>query len=348
MTIVCRNETSSAQRPLTRLSGLVATGLSTLLVATVCLVTPARAQEEELVPLACADGTNLVALFGDKDVEITLPEGASVTLPQTATDPWKTFSNGKFQLMEKGDVLEWTVGKKAPVLCTAEDEDVPTQFDAPIGVDNTDLPPDTVNPDAKPVVNCYRFKGFMIKEVDLGEVGADKIAVLPETAACEKDSKDEKAIADDMAGYFLGTKGSLLFLQAPDGFNGGVPFVVYDTKTMKALFYDSFEGADFKAINVDGDKVTLQYRRNYTASCSLYLDGGNCPAEIRKEAGLADILKLPDCGPSYDAEKKRTPDFAKEIEKLPSVISYEAELTFDGKDTVIKPLPGDITCRPVD
>jgi hypothetical protein len=33
-------------------------------------------------------------------------------------------------------------------------------------------------------------------------------------------------------------------------------------------------------------------------------------------------VKLPDCAAAYDAEKKRTPEYAKEIEQLPSVISY--------------------------
>jgi hypothetical protein len=70
-----------------------------------------------------------------------------------------------------------------------------------------------------------------------------------ENAKCERDDPGEKVVSDPVAGYFLGAKGSLAFFQAPDGFNGGMPFVVIDTASMKKLFDDSFEGADFEKVD---------------------------------------------------------------------------------------------------
>lgn len=347
MTEVCRNEAKSAESDgfmrLRRIGGLVAAMLGAMILAT-----PAMAQDQEEdqpFPLNCEDGTKLMALFTEDDVTVTLADGASIKLPFKSDDPFVLYTDGKHQLAEKGDILEWTVGKKKPTICSPEDDDVATPFDEPLAVDNLDLPPSKANPDAKPAVNCYRYKGFMVKEVDLGEVGAEKLAVLPEDAKCVLDDAAEKKVDDPVAGYFLGVKGNLAFFQAADGSNGGMPYVVFDTKSTKKLFEDSFEGADFEKIDEQGGKLTLDYVRTYSADCSLYLDGTACAQKIKKETGLGDLAKLPSCDESYNAEKKRTPDYAKEIEQLPSVISYPVTATFDGTAVTYTPRAGETTCR---
>jgi hypothetical protein len=344
---LCRNEPLSAgSHRLGRLSRSAALAVS--VAATAFLAGPALAQdqaEDQPFPLNCEDGTKLSALFTENDVTVTLADGTAIKLPFKSDDPFVLFTNGKYQLAEKGDILEWTVGKKAPTICSPEDGDVATPFDQPVGVDNLDLPADKANPDAKPAVNCYRFKGFIVKEVDLGEVGADKLAILPEDAKCEREDAAEKKVTDPVAGYFLGVKGDLAFFQAADGSNGGMPFVVVDTKTGKSLFSDSFEGADFEKINNQGGKLVLDYVRTFSADCSLYLDGTACAQKIKKETGLGDVAKLPSCDESYNAEKKRTPDYAKEIEQLPSVIAYSVTATFDGTSVSYAPRAGETVCR---
>jgi hypothetical protein len=344
---MCRNEPVLAEsgRP-TWLRGVAQ--LTIAMTAAMLFAAPASAQdqaEDQPFPLNCEDGTKLDALFTENDVTVTLADGTSITLPFKSDDPFVLYTDGKHQLTEKGDILEWTVGKKAPTICSPEDGDVATPFDQPVAVDNIDLPADKANPDAKPAVNCYRFKGFMVKEVDLGEVGADKLAILPEDAKCERDDAAEKKVTDPVAGYFLGAKGNLAFFQAPDGSNGGMPYVVIDTKTMKTLFSDSFEGADFEKIDDQGGKLALDYVRTFSADCSLYLEGTACAEKIKKETGLGDVAKLPSCDESYNAEKKRTPDYAKEIEQLPSVISYPVTLTFDGTAATYSPRAGETSCR---
>jgi hypothetical protein len=309
----CRNGTLSAESGRFACSGHLMRS-AVIAVGALIWVSPAMAQdqqEDQPFPLNCDDGTKLTALFAESDVTVTLADGTSVKLPFKTDDPFALYTDGKHQLAEKGDVLEWTIGKKKPTICSPEDDDVATPFDQPIAVDNLELPPSKDNPDAKPAVNCYRLKGFMVKEVDLGEVGAEKLAILPEDAKCVRDDPDEKKVTDPVAGYFLGAKGDLAFFQAPDGFNGGMPFVVIDTKTMKKLFEDSFEGADFEKIEGEGGKLVLDYVRSYSADCSLYLDDVACAQKIRKETGLGTTAKLPDCGAAYDAEKKRTPEYAK-------------------------------------
>jgi hypothetical protein len=346
--MLCRNETEYGLR-MKKGNLLKALGLAALAVSVMFFASPAAAQDAaengEPFPLNCEDGTKLTALFSENDVAVTLADGTKLKLPFKSDKPWVLYSDGKHQLAEKGDMLEWTIGKKAATLCSPEDDDVATQFDQPVAIDNLDLPADKANPDAKAVVNCYRFKGFMVKEVDLGEVGAEKLAILPEGAKCVRDDPAEKPVKEDLARYFLGTKGKLVFFQAADGWNGGMPFVVVDATSMRKLFEDSFEGEDFQAINVDGANVTLDYARTYSADCSLYLDGTACAKKLNDTLGLGAVAKLPECGPAYDAEKKRTPDYAKEIEQLPSVISYQATLKYDGKAVTITPRAGETTCR---
>lgn len=344
---LCRNGTLSAESgrlaPSCRLFRAAA-----IVVGALILASPAMAQdqqEDQPFPLNCEDGTKLTALFTENDVTVTLADGASIKLPFKTDDPFVLYSDGKHQLAEKGDILEWTVGKKAPTICSPEDDDVATPFDQPVAVDNLELPPNKGNPDAKPAVNCYRFKGFTVKEVDLGEVGAEKLAILPEDAKCVRDDPAEKKVTDPVAGYFLGVKGDFAFFQAPDGFNSGMPYVVIDAKTMKTLFDDSFEGADFEKIDSQDGKLVLDYVRTYSADCSLYLDDVACAQKIKKETGLGTTVQLPDCGAAYQAEEKRTPEYAKEIAQLPSVISYPVTLTFDGTAAAYAPRAGEATCR---
>ena len=343
---LCRNRTvsdESGAAPSGRTLRVAAMVVGTLLFAPA--VTAQDQAEDQPFPLNCEDGTKLTVLFTENDVTVALVDGTTVKLPFKTDDPFVLYSDGKHQLAEKGDILEWTVGKKAPTICSPEDDDVATPFDQPVAVDNVDLPPNKDNPDARPAVNCYRYKGFMVKEVDLGEVGAEKLAILPENAKCEREDAAEKKVTDPVAGYFLGAKGDLAFFQAPDGFNGGMPYVVIDTSTMKKLFEDSFEGADFEKIDNQGGGLTLDYVRSFSADCSLYLDGTACAQKIKKETALGTTVPLPDCTAAYDAEKKRTPDYAREIEQLPSVISYPVTLTYDGTSVAYAPRAGEATCR---
>ena len=334
---------------------LVLAGLALVLAG---LALPAFAQQQDdqamdqdqSAAMSCDDGTKLAAVFDETSVEITLADGSKIKLPQKDDAKGYLYTNGKFTLSGDDASANWTVGKKAPVACHFDDEgepQKPSHFDEPLTVDTTPLPKDKANPDMQPQVNCYRFAGFMVKEVDLGEKGAESLAITAPDAACERAAgKNDKPVKDDIAGYFFGAKGNLVFFQAEDGWNGGLPFVVYDTKTMKKLFDDSLAGDDFESLDVNGTTVKIVYHRVYSADCSLYLDGGNCADKIKKTTGLGTPdAKLPDCGEAYNAEKKRTPDYAKEIEDLPSVISYEAELDYDGKTVTIKPLKGETACN---
>lgn len=93
-------------------------------------------------------------------------------------------------------------------------------------------------------LNCYIYRTFMVKEYDEGQKGAEWLSILPFQAggrpACSLSHlSGEKVIHDDISGYFNGAKDSFVFFQAADGIDGGIPFVVYDTRTGTQVFHDS-------------------------------------------------------------------------------------------------------------
>ena len=217
-------------------------------------------------------------------------------------------------------------------------------FDEPVSEETLELPASDLDPDAKPQVACSRFAAFAVKEVDIGEIGAEKLSLIGPADACTVDTLGEKIVKDAVAGYFLGVSGDYVFFQAPDGWNGGLPFVVYDRRTVGRLFDDAFAGDGFTEIKSGAETLVLRYQRSLTAECSLYKDTGACAAAIATKTGLT-AKRIPDCTAIYDAEKKRTPDFKEEIEKLPTVINYPVEMRWAGGKATFSPMGGDVTCN---
>jgi hypothetical protein len=51
----------------------------------------------------------------------------------------------------------------------------PSVFDKALAVKRVPLKPDPLNPSAKAVLQCAYYTGFMVKQIDLGEKGADQL-----------------------------------------------------------------------------------------------------------------------------------------------------------------------------
>lgn len=216
-------------------------------------------------------------------------------------------------------------------------------FDKPVASEVVKLPDDPQNPSDEPNVTCNRYADVMVKQVDLGEVGAEKLAVQAADAPCERDGLGERVIRDDIAGYFLGVSGPYVFFRAADGWNGGLPFVVYDARTATRLFDIAMAIDSLSAIKVDAHGLSLRFVRNLTTSCSLYADKDACAKRIGAETGLG-LARVPDCKDVYEAEMKRTPDYADAIKALPSVIEFPVALRWAANAVSITPLDGSTRC----
>jgi hypothetical protein len=244
-------------------------------------------------------------------------------------------------------------------------------FDKPLYQRAVELGPSQSTPGARARVTCYFFPMFMVKEVDLGEKGANRLAIVPATKIKSRTcsrlyDQDEKVIdSDEWSGYFKGVKGSLVFFDADDGVNGGMGFAVYDAKSGKKIFSDIAAGP--LAFPDRQDKaVSITYTRVVEGECVVPKDQAACWDKIKRKLGLENA-PAPDCKAGYEksaqalakgrCQAQNSSDaqcLAKEIQLArqqsndsPSVASYPVEVLL-APEPVIKPVSGNVLCWPAD
>jgi hypothetical protein len=225
-------------------------------------------------------------------------------------------------------------------------------YDPPLRTVRVALPKDRDNPQAKPEVTCAYFSDFMVKQVDLGEVGAAQLSIVPSAAAspptCRRDNvAAERVVSPDAwTGYFEGAKGRFVIFSAEDGWNGGMGFAVIDARTGRKLFDDAYK-IRIDTLSADAASLTMNYRRVYAAKCSLKADTAGCWRRITNATGLTGAA--PDCADAYAREARRTPKFARQVRDDPTVIDYDVSLRIDSQGTRLVPASGHAAvCRPAD
>jgi len=244
-------------------------------------------------------------------------------------------------------------------------------FDQPKYKRTVDLGRSPAGFGARAKVNCYFYPNFMVKEVDMGEKGAERLAIVPiehgVIPRCTRArSKNEMVIKPtEWRGYFKGVKGDLVFFNADDGWNGGMPFAIYQSRTGKKIFEDSASG-DLEFLPAQGSALLMKYMRVIGTECNAFQDPVACLPQIRKTVGLENST-MPDCKKGYeqsahDLAKGRCQAqgsdnakcFDKELQlaqnqtySTVSVIAYPVAVTLDSQAT-IKPVSGELKCWPAD
>ena len=229
-------------------------------------------------------------------------------------------------------------------------------FDKPLHETHTPLPPDPDNPQTKPMLSCFYYPDFMVKQVDLGEKGAEQLSILyrnkdsAEPPCLRANAKDETVIGPKAwSGYFEGVKGRFVFFTDSDGFNSGLGFVVFDSVEVRMIFEDSVRFKNFiftfKVIEEMSDSkndsdsiIKLRYQKVYDTQCSLRLDEKSCWNRTKQITGLTEIAP-PNCTAAYEAEKKRFPKDAAQIDTFSSVITYEVEVVLSLRNSVVRATP---------
>lgn len=218
-------------------------------------------------------------------------------------------------------------------------------------------------------VTCYFFPNFMVKEVDMGEVGAERLGIVPvkpqSTGKCvSAQSKGEIVIPPEQwSGYFMGVKTDYVFLSGEDLWNSSSPFAIFDSRTGKKLFEDSAK-ADI-AFATTGQTVAMRYLRVVSDDCFILKDAA-CWQRMAAKYGL-DNAAAPDCRKGYEASaesmakarctaqrpplaaclKKERPLALKQALDSPSVISYPMEVDL-GATPIAKPTGAAVGCWPAD
>lgn len=220
-------------------------------------------------------------------------------------------------------------------------------------------------------ITCYYFPHFMVKEVDLGEVGAERLGIVrvtpQSTGKCTRArSKEEMVVpVKEWSGYFMGVKNSYVFFSGDDGWNDATPFAIFDSKTGKKLFEDSAK-ADITFLAKPDHSIAMQYLRVVTDDCLILKDTA-CWQRMAAKYGLAAATAPPDCKKGYEASaeemtkgrctgkraslaacmEKERPLALKQALDSPSVISYPVEVEM-GATPVIKPAGAAVGCWPAD
>lgn len=203
-------------------------------------------------------------------------------------------------------------------------------------------------------LSCYFYSTFMVKQYDEGQKGSEWMAIAPVEGRtpppCALSHRaGEKVITyPEWSGYYIGAKGRLAFFSAEDGFNAGLPFVVYDSKTGTKVFEDSYHdttifnqkvaSSPFNHMRVFEEKngqYSLRYLRVVEAKCDLHTEKSSCWERVRRKLKLQST-EIPTCI-RYEGISTR----------FESAIAYPVEVTLFPKP-VIKTIPGPVRCWPVD
>lgn len=243
-------------------------------------------------------------------------------------------------------------------------------FDKPLATKTVDLGPSKYSSEAHAQVKCYYFPGFMVKEVDQGEKGAARLAIVPDSHVIPKCTqskyKSEMVVnAEEWSGYFKGAKNGFVFFDADDGVNGGMGFAVYDARTGKKLFSDSAVGP-LQFPERPDNAFAIKYERLVQAECVIQNEFSQCWQQIKKDLALENV-RAPDCRAGYEKSAQtlakgrcqaqntsNTQCMEKEIalarkqtDGSPSVIVYPVEVIL-GHRPLIHPLAGEARCWAAD
>ena len=243
-------------------------------------------------------------------------------------------------------------------------------FDKPVRRQRVNLPAQADPPGNRARVTCYFFPTFMVKEVDMGEVGAERLAILPvtpqSTGKCTRArSKGEIVIpVKEWSGYFMGVKKDFVFFSADDRVNSAGPFAIFDSRTGKKLFEDSAK-ADITFQTRPDQTIAMQYLRVVSDDCFILKDAA-CWQRMAAKYSL-DSAAAPDCNKGYAASaeemakgrcqgkkgplaaciEKERPLALKQALDSPSVISYPVEVELSATPAV-KPTGPASACWPAD
>jgi len=251
--------------------------------------------------------------------------------------------------------------------CSAE------PFDAPLKVRTLKLAPDPQNAGAKREVSCFYYRSIVVKQIDLGEVGANRLGLLPvlsRTATqcrAERDPNEYDLPPETWNGYFKGVKFDYAFFDAANGVNGGRGFMVYRIYDRKVLFEDVAERG-LQSVDLNRGALKLQYRRVLAAKCSVLTTGDACRDAIARETGVRPG-SLSGCDSGYrDARlsmaarrcaaqaRPRGTCITEELARVdaqrwdeaPTVIVYGVETVLQDESAAIMPRSDVLACRPSD
>jgi hypothetical protein len=263
--------------------------------------------------------------------------------------------------------MAWIAAALPALSCAA------APFDAPLKVRTLHLSPDPQNPKSRRQVTCFYYRSIVVKQVDYGEVGADRLGLLPvlsrNATLCRPDREPGEYVLppETWSGHFKGVKADYAFFDAPDGVNGGLGFMALRIYDRKALFEDIAQRG-LKSIEIEEGALKLRYQRVFEGNCSVMSSGEACRDAIARDTGVsASSLSICDLG--YQAAKQamargrceaqsshqascNSDELARldqqKWDEARSVIVYEVETVLKDGLVAITPRSDALACHPSD
>jgi hypothetical protein len=194
-------------------------------------------------------------------------------------------------------------------------------------------------------LTCYYYPGFAVKEYDQGEKGAEWLSIVPSAqAACARRHEEhEKVYTTEWSGYFRGVRGTVVFFNASDGEDGGMPFAAFDSGTGRKLFEDSslldyYQKTlhlknVFRVTSEADQNPRLTYLRVARAGCNLKAEQWECWNKVRAQFGIGQT-DIPVCSRYEQADWE-------------SAIVYPVSVVLTDSPQ-IKAVDGPVFCWPTD
>jgi len=216
------------------------------------------------------------------------------------------------------------------------DPDIPAQvralFDKPISVQHKLLPKQGDDTNPAGVVRCFTYPGFLVKEIDTGQIGDDAISVTPlkssTTAPGCSDNNEagEIVLKSGQGHYFVGAKGNFMLLDEADG-DATLGFLVIDSHSGRMIYSDHLWGLGVSGLSIASGTLTMKYQHAAETGCSIVTGGQKCWTQLAKDASLpkavaSQAVPIAVCKAAY-AAAKLGPDAASPS----SVISYPVIVT---------------------
>lgn len=194
------------------------------------------------------------------------------------------------------------------VLSPARAAEPEANYDPEIDLREVDLGPARTSSELRAALRCHYYRGFMVKEVDLGEMGNARMSFLPappnNPPPCQRDPlPGEVEIPGDIwHGYFAGAIGRYAVFRADDTVNGAIGFAIFQVNG-RAPIYVSATVGPLRFDHGPAGRLLLRFDRRHDADCSVPRLGAIC-ARATAAATAAAPVASDLCTIGYEAARR--------------------------------------------
>jgi len=193
---------------------------------------------------------------------------------------------------------------------------------------------------------CSYYSRFMVKEVDLGDMPVERLAIVPgANPRCDAVNAGERDLTARFSdSRFVGTRGPFAVFFDVDGHNGVITLAALNALSGEKLFEDTVEDAPGDTLPLTFSRATatefvLRYSRGYVAPCVIGA-GRACWPKVTAATGLTGPEPA-SCRATFAREVKGKIDPA----IVQSVVFYDAEARYTRGHVSITPRSGVLRCR---